>query len=131
MEQVNHPSHYGGADNDYESIKVIEAWNLGFKLGNVIKYVSRAGNKNPGLPDRLEDLEKAQWYLVREIEQLEQRISEATLAAETREKTRKYGKENMEAQPTQEDDPLNLNGLREDMEHEADIVTRPEDSPFS
>ena len=40
-ESVNHPSHYGGENNQYEAIKVIEAWNLGFHLGNVVKYISR------------------------------------------------------------------------------------------
>ena len=60
---VNHPSHYGGADNPYEAIKVIEAWDLGFNLGNCVKYVSRAGKKG----DAIEDLEKACWYLAREI----------------------------------------------------------------
>jgi hypothetical protein len=62
-ETVNHPSHYGGADNLYETIKVIEAWGLGFNLGNCVKYVSRAGKKG----DRLEDLRKAAFYLNREI----------------------------------------------------------------
>jgi hypothetical protein len=62
-ETVNHPDHYGGADNPYEAIKVIEAWGLGFCLGNAIKYISRAGKKG----DALEDLKKAQWYLDREI----------------------------------------------------------------
>ena len=37
MEHVNHPSHYGGENNPYEAIKVIEAWDLGFCLGNTIK----------------------------------------------------------------------------------------------
>ena len=60
---VNHPSHYGGADNPYEAIKVIEAWNLGFCLGNTVKYISRAGKKGA----LLEDLKKARWYLDREI----------------------------------------------------------------
>jgi hypothetical protein len=60
---VNHPQHYGGSDNIYEAIKVIEAWDLGFNLGNVVKYISRAGKKG----SRLEDLRKAQWYLNREI----------------------------------------------------------------
>jgi len=64
---VDHPSHYGGKENPYEAIKVIEAWHLGFCLGNVIKYVSRAGKKSPNL---LEDLEKARWYLDREIENI-------------------------------------------------------------
>lgn len=67
-ESVNHPEHYGGKDDVYEAIKVIEAWDLGFNLGNTIKYVSRAGKK---LPDKeLEDLEKARWYLDREIQKL-------------------------------------------------------------
>lgn len=60
---VNHPQHYGGEDNPYEAIKVIEAWGLSFCLGNVVKYISRAGKKG----NRLEDLKKAAWYLNREI----------------------------------------------------------------
>lgn len=60
-EQVNNPKHYGGKDNPYEVINVIEAWGLGFCLGNVIKYVARAGKKDPA--KGLEDLEKASWYL--------------------------------------------------------------------
>lgn len=61
---VDHPSHYGGKDNPYEAIKVIEAWGLGFHLGNVVKYVCRAGRKL----DTYEDLLKAQWYLARAIQ---------------------------------------------------------------
>jgi hypothetical protein len=68
MSNVNHPSHYGGEDNPYEAIKVIEAWKLDFSLGNVIKYISRAGKKNPSL---VEDLKKARWYLDRFISNLE------------------------------------------------------------
>lgn len=64
---VDHPSHYGGADNPYEAIKVIEAWSLGFNLGNTVKYISRAERK--GAP--LIDLKKAAWYLAREIERRE------------------------------------------------------------
>jgi len=63
---INRPRHYthGGV----ETIEFIEAKGLGFCLGNVVKYVSRAGVKthNP-----LEDLKKAQWYLNREISRLE------------------------------------------------------------
>ncbi len=62
-EAVDHPAHYGGADNTYEAIKVIEAWHLGFCLGNAVKYISRAEHKGA----RLEDLKKARWYLDREI----------------------------------------------------------------
>lgn len=65
---VHHPSHYGGAKNIYEAIKVIEAWGLGFCLGNTVKYLSRAGKKDK--TKRLEDMEKAMWYLDREISQL-------------------------------------------------------------
>jgi hypothetical protein len=65
-ELVNHPQHYGGKDNPYEAIKVIEAWNLGFCLGNTIKYISRAGKKD----DTIQELEKALWYLKREIKNL-------------------------------------------------------------
>jgi hypothetical protein len=62
-EQVDHPPHYGGADDPYEAIKVIESWSLGFCLGNAVKYIARAGRKG----DALTDLRKARWYLDREI----------------------------------------------------------------
>lgn len=66
-EAVDHPSHYGGKDNPYEAIKVIEAWGLGFCLGNTVKYLARAGKKS--FETELQDLEKARWYLDREIQQ--------------------------------------------------------------
>lgn len=58
---VNSPPHYrvGGV----ETIDFIEAKDLNYRLGNVVKYVSRAGRKG----DPLQDLEKAAWYLQREI----------------------------------------------------------------
>ena len=62
-EMVDHPEHYGGKDNVYEAIKIIEAYNMNFNLGNVIKYTLRAGKKLDGV----EDLKKAVWYLNREI----------------------------------------------------------------
>lgn len=68
-EMVNHPNHYGGAENVYEAIKVIEAWDLGFHLGNTVKYISRAGKKDAD--KELQDLKKAQWYLQRQIDLLE------------------------------------------------------------
>jgi hypothetical protein len=63
-DMVNHPPHYkaGGI----ETIDFIEAKELGYHLGNVIKYVSRADHKG----NKLEDLKKAQWYLARAIEKL-------------------------------------------------------------
>lgn len=74
-EAVNHPAHYGGADNPYEAIKVIEAWHLGFCLGNAVKYISRAGKKG----DALEDLKKAAWYLQREIDNRERAAAGARI----------------------------------------------------
>lgn len=70
-EAVNHPAHYGGADNPYEAIKVIEAWELGFCLGNTVKYISRAGKKDAAL----QDLKKARWYLDREISNQEKALA--------------------------------------------------------
>jgi hypothetical protein len=61
---VIHPQHYGGKDNPYEAIKVIEAWEVGFNLGNTLKYISRAGKKD----NTIQDLEKALFYLGREIQ---------------------------------------------------------------
>ena len=71
MSQVNHPNHYGGENNLYESIKVIDAWDLGFSLGNAVKYISRAGKKNP--EKEIEDLEKAIWYIQHHIETLQKK----------------------------------------------------------
>ncbi len=58
---VNHPEHYkvGGI----ETIDFIEGKNLSYNLGNAVKYISRADHKG----NRLQDLQKAQWYLDREI----------------------------------------------------------------
>lgn len=66
---VNHPAHYGTANDPFEAIKVIDAWNLGFCDGNVIKYIRRAGQKNRAT--RKEDLQKAAFYLNHEIEKLD------------------------------------------------------------
>lgn len=66
-EMVNHPSHYGG-DVTYETVKVIEAWKLGFHDGNAVKYISRWRQKNG-----VEDLKKAVWYLQRLIDNAEKK----------------------------------------------------------
>ena len=65
-ETVDHPGYYkrGGI----EAIDAIEAWGLGFNLGNVVKYIARAEHKTK---DGLQDLRKAAWYLNREIERTE------------------------------------------------------------
>lgn len=64
-EAVNNPAYYktGGI----EAIDVIEAWGLGFSLGNVVKYIARCGRKSDNV---LGDLKKAVWYLNREIERM-------------------------------------------------------------
>jgi hypothetical protein len=63
-DSVNHPPHY--KQGGIETIEVIEAWGLNYRLGNVVKYVSRADKKSDGL----EDLKKAQWYLNKMIESM-------------------------------------------------------------
>lgn len=68
-ESINHPTHYGGQQNPYEAIKIIEALDLGFCLGNTLKYISRAGKKDQA--NEIEDLKKARWYLDRQIQNLE------------------------------------------------------------
>ena len=60
-EVVDHPAYY--RPGTFEAINVIEAWGLGFCLGNAVKYICRAGHK--GVP--VEDLKKARWYIDREI----------------------------------------------------------------
>ena len=62
-EQVNHPSHYV---KGIEPIEVIESWDLNFSLGNAIKYILRSPYKGK----QIEDLEKARWYIDREINKL-------------------------------------------------------------
>ena len=62
---VNNPAHY--TFGTVEVIEAIEAWELGFHLGNVVKYVARAARKGR----YLEDLKKARWYLEREIRRRE------------------------------------------------------------
>ena len=61
--QVDHPSHYNAGR--IEVIDFIEDQNLNFNLGNAVKYISRAGKKDP--KKFREDLEKAVWYLNREL----------------------------------------------------------------
>lgn len=73
-EQIDHPAHYGGKDNPFEAIKVIEAWGLDFHLGNTVKYISRAGKKDGN--DLLQDLKKALWYLQRKLESMSGKAEE-------------------------------------------------------
>lgn len=57
-ERVNHPSYYGG-DVKYETIKLVVNWDFGFCVGNTLKYIMRAPNKD----NYIEDMKKARWYL--------------------------------------------------------------------
>lgn len=74
IDKVNHPSHY--TFGKYEVIDVIEDWNLGYHLGNVVKYIARSGHKRRGL----EDLKKAAWYLNRYIKSKEKKARETEKA---------------------------------------------------
>lgn len=62
-DSVNHPTHYNSGK--IEVIEALEDWGLGFHLGNAVKYVARAGKKDPA--KTVEDLEKAIWYIRRKI----------------------------------------------------------------
>lgn len=64
MDTVNHPAHYN--QGKIEVTEFIEDKQLGFHLGNVVKYICRAGIKDPS--KEIEDLRKAAWYLNRHIE---------------------------------------------------------------
>ena len=66
-DMVNHPSHY--TDGGIETIDFIEAKTLPYHLGNAVKYISRAGKKEP--EKTAEDLKKAVWYINRYISKLE------------------------------------------------------------
>ena len=76
MSEIEHPDYYGGENNTYEAIKVIEAWELNFCMGNVIKYIARAGKKTE---DRIMDLKKAQFYLQHEIDRMESNTPDTCL----------------------------------------------------
>ncbi len=76
FDEVNNPQHYTGTK--IEVIDYIEDKQLGFCLGNVVKYISRAGRKHSaGMEDRekeIQDLEKAKWYLERRIKELKENL---------------------------------------------------------
>lgn len=71
-DNVNHPSHY--TFGKIEVIDFIDDQQLSYEKGNVIKYVCRAGKKDPA--KEIEDLEKAAWYLNREIQNIKNRNKE-------------------------------------------------------
>jgi hypothetical protein len=67
-ERINHPAHY----NQYQGLEIIDlVEQMNFCKGNAIKYIARAGWKNPDI--EIEDLEKAIWYIRREIDRIRNR----------------------------------------------------------
>ena len=74
-DNVNHPPHYN--QGSIEPIDVIEDWNLGFNLGNALKYIARAPHKG----DHYGDLRKALWYLRRECIRITKGSSESELSS--------------------------------------------------
>lgn len=76
---INHPPHYTSNPSGVECITVTEWMN--FNLGNAMKYIWRAGEKG----NAIQDLQKARWYLDREISRLERTLQgNANVGAETR-----------------------------------------------
>lgn len=90
-DMVNHPSHFN--TGRIEVIDFIEDNHFNFSLGNVVKYICRAGKKDP--EKTIEDLQKAEWYLHREIQRLEAQkqrdAREAELKAEKAKKVADNG----------------------------------------
>ena len=73
---VNHPAHY--TDGQIEVIDFIDDKQLSYCLGNAVKYISRAGKKDPA--KTIEDLQKAVWYLNHEIEKRKQEAAQCTIS---------------------------------------------------
>jgi len=69
---VDHPDHYN--QGSIEVIDAIEDWKLNFHLGNAVKYIARAGKKDPA--KKIEDLKKALWYVERQIKYEESKLGE-------------------------------------------------------
>lgn len=79
-DMVNHPSHY--TDGSIEVIDFIEDKRLNYHRGNAVKYICRAGKKDP--EKEVEDLQKAVWYINREIQRLETQKQKDAREAELR-----------------------------------------------
>jgi hypothetical protein len=123
---VEHPAHYGGADNPYEAIKVLREWQLDEDayLWNVGKYLSRAGRKDGN--SQLQDLTKARWYLGYKIRLLEEQQKVAESVVDTLKKVTNEVTDKLTTIPKKDIndcfyDP-NLGGVCHD------LVYRPDDS---
>ncbi len=71
IEMIDHPAHYGGKDDPYEHIKVLEDKGWNYHIGNATKYLWRAGKKGNDPKKEIEDLKKSIWYTQRYVELLE------------------------------------------------------------
>ena len=114
---VDHPVHYGGADNPYEAIKVLREWKLDKDayLWNVGKYLSRAGHKDGN--SQLQDLTKARWYLDYKIRLLEEQQKVAESVADTLKKI-----------PDNVNDKLATIPKKDINDYSYNLVYRPDDS---
>ena len=81
MSRVDHPNHYNMGK--YEVIDVIEDHDLNFNLGNVVKYVLRAPHKG----ELVEDLEKAQWYIARELARVKAGIERRDMSKKSKKRS--------------------------------------------
>jgi len=113
-EQVDHPSHYQSACG-LEAIDVIEAFNLGFVLGNAVKYILRAGKKGR----YVDDIKKAKWYLDRAIANAENGMNGITKQFVVESKVApKYV-------PTVEVPTVDLNGVKPDLNAPLHVKVTP------
>ena len=117
IKKVNHPAHYGGADNPYEAIKVLREWQLDKDayLWNVGKYLSRAGHKDGN--SQLQDLMKARCYLDYKIRLLEEQQKIAESVVDTLKKI-----------PDETNDKLTTMPKKDINDYLPNLVCRPDDS---
>lgn len=117
---VNHPDHYTGFSNGAEVIDITE--NLTFNLGNVVKYVARAGRKDP--EKTLEDLRKAQFYLNREINKLLEEANPWTLAGVQEELNKLWDQRKPTVTTSIWDGDYNLIYTTRDLSFEVNVTPR-------
>ena len=123
---TDHPSHYGGADNPYEAIKVLHEWGLDKDayLWNTGKYLSRAGHKDGN--SLLQDLTKARWYLDYKIRLLEEQQKIVESVVDTLKKVPSEVTDNLTTMPVKDIDGYFQNPSLGGVCH--DLVYRLDDS---
>lgn len=127
---VDHPSHYGGADNPYEAIKVLREWQLDKDayLWNVGKYLSRAGHKDGN--SQIQDLMKARCYLNYKIQLLEEQQEAAESVVDTLKKVSNEVTDKLTTMPNVSIQKLDNNGnyYIDGLGYVNDCIYRPDDS---